>query len=89
MQTCELINLSVSGLQATSLFATLSNLIIIAFFQNATVQYSSESVFQYVCVRVCVRVRVCVCVCVRACVFATLYILYSTQLYSTHQSVYV
>ena len=47
---------------AWHVFHTL--LIIVAFLQNATIEYSSE----YVCVCVCVGVCVGVCVCV--CVFA-------------------
>ena len=41
-------------------------IIIVAFFENATIGYSLESVC--VCVRVRVCMCVCVCVCVRVCV---------------------
>ena len=44
--------------------------IIVAFLQNATIEYSSESLCASVCVCFCVCFRVCVCVCV--CVFAQL-----------------
>ena len=38
-------------------------IIIVAFLENATIEYSSESLC--VCVRVCVFVCVCVCVLAR------------------------
>ena len=53
-------------------------IIIVAFLQTATIEYSSESVCVFVCVCVgvcvwvwvlgCVCVHVCVCVCMRVCV---------------------
>ena len=38
------------------------NLVIVAFLQNATIEYSLESLCACVCVCVCVFVCVCVCV---------------------------
>ena len=43
-------------------------IIIVAFFENATIEYSSESLCVCVCVCVCVCMCVCVCVSMTVCV---------------------
>ena len=51
------------------------NLIIVAFLQNTTIEYPSESVCASMCVSLCVFPCVCVCVCAhaRACVCVVVY----------------